>query len=122
MPCGCLWGGFSSCLRYILKTRGIMKYTFDKVTRLVIAALVIVAIILLVNRLSGVLLPFLIGWLIAYMMYPLVCFIQNKMRVRSRGLSIAIAVVAVAGVLTGLVMALVPAIGAEVSKAASLMT
>ena len=104
------------------KTRGIMKYTFDKVTRLVIAALVIAAIILLVNRLSGVLLPFLIGWLIAYMMYPLVCFIQNKMRVRSRGLSIAIAVVAVAGVLTGLVMALVPAIGAEVSKAASLMT
>ena len=42
-----------------------MKYTFDRVVRLVIALAVIVGLALLVNRLSGVLLPFLIGWLLA---------------------------------------------------------
>ncbi len=97
-----------------------MKYTFDRVTRLVIATVVVVALLLLVNRLSSVLLPFLVGWLIAYMMHPLVCFIQNRMRVRSRGASIAIAMVAIIAALAGLVMALIPAIGEEVSKAATL--
>ncbi len=98
-----------------------MKYTFDKVTRIIIAAVVIIAIILLVNRLSSVLLPFLIGWLIAYLMHPLVNFIQYKMRVRKRGISIAIALITVIAALAAIICAVVPAVGHEISNASQLV-
>ena len=67
-----------------------MKYTFDRVVRLVIALAVFVVLALLVKKLSGVLLPFLIGWLLAYLIHPLVKFVQYKMKVGNRGLSIMI--------------------------------
>ena len=51
-------------------------YTFDRVVRLVIGALIAVALFLLINKLSAALLPFLIGWLIAYLLYPLFKFFQ----------------------------------------------
>ena len=98
-----------------------MRYTFDKVVRSVIALAVIVAIALLVNRLSGVLLPFLIGWLLAYLMHPLVKFVQYKMRVGNRGASIFITLLSIAVVLTGLVVALVPAISNEIAKGTTLL-
>ena len=53
-------------------------YTFDRVVRLVIGVLVAVALFLLINKLSAALLPFLIGWLIAYLLYPLVKFFQYR--------------------------------------------
>lgn len=37
---------------------------------------------MLVERLSGVLLPFFIAWLIAYMVYPLVKFFQYKLQIK----------------------------------------
>jgi len=43
-------------------------YTFDGVVRLVIGLLVAVGLFLLINKLSAALLPFLIGWLIAYLL------------------------------------------------------
>ena len=93
-----------------------MKYTFDRVVRIVIALAIIVAIALLVNRLSGVLLPFLIGWLLAYLMHPMVKFVQYKMRVGHRGVSIFITLLSISVVLTGLVVALVPAISSEIRQ------
>ena len=91
-----------------------MKYTFDRVVRLVIALAVIVGLALLVNRLSGVLLPFLIGWLLAYLIHPLVKFVQYKMKVGNRGVSIAIALLFIAIVIVGVGVAVVPAIGNEI--------
>ena len=91
-----------------------MKYTFDRVVRLVIALVMIVGLALLVNRLSGVLLPFLIGWLLAYLIHPLVKFVEYKMKVGNRGVSIAVALLFIAIVITGLGVAVVPAISAEI--------
>ena len=91
-----------------------MKYTFDRVVRLIIALAVIIGLALLVNRLSGVLLPFLIGWLLAYLIHPLVKFVQYKMKVGNRGLSIMISLLFIAIVITGLGFAVVPAIGNEI--------
>lgn len=98
-----------------------MKYTFDKVVRLIIALAVIMAIVLLVNRLSSVLLPFLIGWLLAYLIHPMVKFVQYKMRVGHRGVSIFITLLSISVVLTGLVVALVPAISSEIAKGTALL-
>ncbi len=91
-----------------------MKYTFDRVVRLIIALAMIIALALLVNRLSGVLLPFLIGWLLAYLIHPLVKFVQYKMKVGNRGASIAISLLFIAIVILGLGFAVVPAIGNEI--------
>jgi predicted PurR-regulated permease PerM len=91
-----------------------MKYTFDRVVRLVIALAVIVVVALLVNRLSSVLLPFLIGWLLAYLIHPLVKFVQHTMKVGNRGVSIFISLLFIVVVIAGLGFAVVPAISAEI--------
>lgn len=64
------------------------KITFDSFIRGVLSGAVIIAILYLLNRLSGVLLPFFIAWLIAYLTYPMVIFYQNRLRLRNRVLSI----------------------------------
>ena len=43
---------------------------------------------MLLKRLSGVLLPFFIAWLVAYLIYPLVTFFQYKLRLKNRVVSI----------------------------------
>ena len=60
------------------------KITFDSFIRGSIGCVLVVGILMLVERLSGVLLPFFIAWLIAYMIYPLVKFFQYKLRLKSR--------------------------------------
>ena len=60
------------------------KITFDSFIRSILGLVVIVGILYLFNRLSGVLLPFFIAWLIAYMIYPLVKFFQYRLKFKSR--------------------------------------
>lgn len=98
-----------------------MKYTFDRTVRLVIAIAVIIGLVLLFRRLSSVLLPFLVGWLIAYLLHPIVSFVQRRMRVGNRAVSIVITLLAVLVVVVGLIWALVPAITDEVNKATMLI-
>ena len=50
------------------------KITFDSFIRGAIGCVLVVGILMLVERLSGVLLPFFIAWLIAYMVYPPVSY------------------------------------------------
>ena len=54
------------------------EITFDRFIRWTGTGLLIIAVLLLVNYLSGVLLPFFVAWLIAYLIYPIVQFIENK--------------------------------------------
>lgn len=82
-----------------------MKYTFDRTIRMIVSVAIIVALVLLFNRLSSVLLPFLVGWLIAYLLYPIVRFIQNRLRVNNRPISIAITLLLVIVVVGGLIWA-----------------
>ena len=75
------------------------EITFDRVARWLIVALVLTGVVLLVRRLSSVLLPFFIAWIMAYMMYPLVLFLQHRCRLRYRVLSIVAALLIVLAVL-----------------------
>lgn len=54
------------------------KITFDSFIRGILTAMVIIGILYLVNRLSGVLLPFFIAWLIAYLIYPYGHFLSEQ--------------------------------------------
>ena len=92
------------------------KITFDSFIRGAMVVAAIVAIILLINRLSSVLLPFFIAWLLAYMIYPLVRFLQYKCRLRNRVLSIAVATLLVLAILTGAFYLTIPPIIDEVTK------
>ena len=69
------------------------KITFDSFIRGTICCVLIIGLLMLVERLSGVLLPFFLAWLIAYMIYPLVKLFQYKLRFKSRVLSIFCALI-----------------------------
>ena len=84
------------------------EITFDRFARILGYCLLALAVILLLNYLSGVLLPFAIAWLLAYLLYPVVRFVQYKMRVRNRVLSIIITLIVVIAVIGGVIWAIIP--------------
>lgn len=84
------------------------KITFDRMARWVLLAAAVVATFFIVKYLSAVLLPFVVAWLFAYLLYPLVKFIQYKMKVKVRALSIIIAMLVITAVLTGVVWLIIP--------------
>lgn len=97
------------------------KITFDSFIRGALGIIVIVGILYLLNRLSGVLLPFFIAWLIAYMMYPLVKFFQYKLKMKSRVLSIFCALFIVISIVTLAFFLLVPPMISELEKLKNLL-
>ena len=84
------------------------KITFDKLVRWGGIAISVLAVFYLVNILSGVLLPFFIAWLLAYLLNPMVKFVQHKMRVRSRVVSIIITMIAVIAVVALVILLIIP--------------
>ena len=98
------------------------KITFDSFIRGIISVLIIIGILYLVNYLSGVLLPFFIAWLLAYMIYPLVTFFQYKLKVKNRVASIFIAMLVLLTTLTLAFVVLVPPIIDEFGKVKELLT
>ncbi len=64
------------------------EITFDRFIRTVAWIAGIVGAFFLLQKLSGVLLPFFIAWLIAYLIYPIVKFFQFKLRLRNRMVAI----------------------------------
>jgi len=74
-------------------------FTLDRVVRIIIGVLLLVAAGLLINRLSDVLLPFLLAWLLAYLIYPVMRFVQVKMKVKNRILAIMVTLLTVLGCL-----------------------
>jgi predicted PurR-regulated permease PerM len=96
-------------------------FTFDRVVRIVIGMLIAVALFFLLSKLSGVLLPFFIAWLIAYLIYPLVKFFQYRCRLKNRIISIVLALLSVFGVLGTLLYFAIPPIVSEVSRTSGLL-
>lgn len=92
------------------------KITFDSLVRNITLVVLILGVGLLLRRLSSVLLPFFVAWLLAYMLYPLVRFLQYKCRLRNRIVSIVVALLIVLLTLTGVILLVVPPIIAETTK------
>lgn len=59
-------------------------YTFDRVVRITFSILAIIAGLYVLDALKGVLLPFLVACLIAYILEPFVKFNQKLLRMKSR--------------------------------------
>ncbi len=97
-------------------------YTFDRTVRLVITVAVLVGLFLLTRQLSGVLLPFLISWFLAYLIHPIVSFFQYKLRLKNRTLSVIVTLVCFCAVITGCIALLAPLISSEFAKMGTIVT
>ncbi len=91
------------------------KYDLDSITRGVITITILVGLYLLTRRLSSVLLPFLVSWVIAYMLHPLVSFLQHRCHLKNRGLSVAAALLLVVGFIAAIIAIIVPMISREMA-------
>lgn len=97
-------------------------YTFDRVVRIVIGILVFATLFLLVRHLSAVLLPFLIAWLLAYLLHPMVSMFQHKLKFKSRLLSMLTTFTLIGAVITGVVMLVSPIINNEIIRMSQLLS
>ena len=86
------------------------------VVRSIITVLVLAALYILIRRLSGVLLPFLISFVVAYMLAPIVKFFQETCRLKNRLLSILVTLLLISGIISGVVAAVVPAISKQATS------
>lgn len=84
------------------------EITFDRFVRILGIVLLVGGVLYTMNFLSSVLLPFFVAWLLAYLMYPIVKFVQYKLHVPTRALSIIVALVFVLGVIGGVFYLIIP--------------
>ncbi len=89
------------------------QITFDSFIRGALVVAGFVGAYLLLDRLSGVLLPFFLAWLIAYLLFPLVKFFQYRCKMRYRVVAILCALITVNLVLTGVFWLMIPPVVEE---------
>ena len=98
------------------------EITFDKFVRWAGIIILILGILYVTNYLSSVLLPFFIAWFFAYLLYPVVMFIENKMHVRIRALSIIIAMLTMTAVIGGVIWLIIPPMIDQFDKLGDVLT
>ena len=87
--------------------------TFDKFVRGLIFILIVILLIVALNFLSSVLLPFFCAWFAAYLLYPVIKFFQYKLHLRSRILSVIVTLLLIGGIIYGFCALTVPSIVEE---------
>lgn len=100
----------------------VKEITFDKFIRWTGIVLIIGAVLFVTNYLSSVLLPFFIAWFFAYLLYPVVKFIENKLHVKVRALSIIIAMLLAIGVIGGVIWMIIPPMIDQFDKLGDVLT
>lgn len=88
-------------------------YTFDRVVRLLFSAAVLCALIWLLNYLSDVLIPFAVAVLLAYLLNPLVLWVQK--RITRRPLAVLVSLALVVLIAVSLASLLIPMIMNEIA-------
>lgn len=90
--------------------------TFDRFIRMVTGIIIVALIYLLLRKLSGVLIPFFVAWIVAYMLYPFVKFLENKCHIKYRILSILIVIVSLITALTVACLLIIPPVIDECAR------
>ena len=96
-------------------------YTLDRTVRLVINCVLFAAVLCLINVLRGVLLPFLVGCLVAYILEPFVQFNRDLLRLRGRVIATLVTLFELAFFLTVLGYFFIPMIIHEAAQMASMV-
>ena len=98
------------------------QITFDKFIRWSGVILITLTVLYLVNYLAGVLLPFVVAWLFAYLLYPIVQFVQYRMRVKIRAVAIIITLILAIAVIGGIVHLIIPPMLEQFQKLGEILT
>lgn len=93
-------------------------FTFDRVVRMLITLAVVIASIWLVNELRSVLLPFLVAWLVAYLLEPFVQYNRRLLGVRNRWLPILMTLFECVLIVVAVSVFIVPSILKEMHQVA----
>ncbi len=96
-------------------------YTFDRVIRLLIGLFIFAAALWLIKTLKGVLLPFLVAWLIAYMLEPFVQYNKRLLRVKTRWLPILMTLFETGLLLCAVCIFVIPSVYEEMHQVAALV-
>ena len=98
------------------------EITFDKFIRWAGIVTLVIAVLYITNYLSGVLLPFFIAWFFAYLLYPVVKFIEKKLHVKVRAISILLAIGAAIAIVGGVVWLIIPPMIDQFDKLGEVLT
>ena len=98
------------------------EITFDKFIRWAGIVTLVFAVLYITNYLSEVLLPFFIAWFFAYLLYPVVKFIENKLHVKVRALSILLAMGAAIAIVGGIIWLIIPPMIDQFDKLGEVLT
>lgn len=101
---------------------GRRPYTFDRVVRLVLTALGVIGAIWLIDILSSVLLPFVVAWLISYLLEPMVQNNKKLLRTRGRVIPVMITLFECVLLLAALSVFVVPSVLNEMHHLAGAIT
>lgn len=96
--------------------RARQPYTFDRVVRILINVVLFVAAIWLVNILKGVLLPFLVACLIAYLFEPIVQFNRRLLHLSGRITAIFVSLFEALFLVSMILYFLIPMFAEEISQ------
>ena len=98
------------------------EITFDKFIRWAGIVTLVIAVLYITDYLSEVLLPFFIAWFFAYLLYPVVKFIEQKLHVRVRAISILLAMGAAIAIVGGVIWLIIPPMIDQFDKLGEVLT
>lgn len=97
-------------------------YTFDRVVRMIISIAIAAVVVWLIDRLHSVLLPFLVSWLIAYILEPFVQYNRRIFHIKGRFLAILLTLLETILLFAALCVIFVPSIIDEIHQMAVIVT
>lgn len=91
-------------------------FTLDRTVRILFILAVIIFALYIVGSLKAILWPFLIAWITAAVLMPLVYYFEGKWHVKKRGWSVTLVVVLLLLLLGGFLSFVIPSVMNEVKK------
>ena len=96
-------------------------FNFDRTVRLFLLLAGFISILLLLNYLTPVLIPFFVAWLLAYLLYPIVSFFKRKLRIKNHNLAVILVLLTIFTLIALAITLLTPLFVAEVVKVKDLI-
>ena len=106
---------------FVAQPQGRRPFTFDRVVRIIISVVFLCGTLWLIHRLSSVLLPFLVAWLIAYLLEPFVQRNRQVLHTKGRLLAVMLTLFEVIMMVVVLVVAFMPSLINEMHEVAELI-
>lgn len=106
----------------MLKDYFARPFTIDRIGRILSIIAVIALLWWVTGSLSALLIPFVLAWITAQLLMPVVLFVQHRMRVKFRSLAIILVLLFFFATITGIIALLLPSITEESQKAWELLS